>query len=119
MQIDVKEIYNHAFAAQRHASDFRAKIIAGWSVMHTAIATVFVWVQANQRSLAWVVLYAGAIMTLQRWRFRAIKLAISFFDSPQKERRSQRHQSLSANSKTCCCHNPGCNLSLIARFDIL
>ena len=67
MQIDVKEIYNHAFAAQRHASDFRAKIIAGWSVMHTAIATVFVWVQANQRSLAWVVLYAGAIMTLLMW----------------------------------------------------
>jgi len=67
MPIDVKDVYDQAFEAQRHASDFRAKIIGGWAASYTAFAALFVWVRANHEKLVWVVAIAAAVMTLMMW----------------------------------------------------
>jgi hypothetical protein len=47
MPIDLKDQYAQAFEALRHASDFRAKIIAGWAAVFTAFARVHVWSLAH------------------------------------------------------------------------
>jgi len=66
--IDPKELYNQAFEAHRHASDFRARIIGGWAAMYTAFAAIFSWLQANNhKALTSVVLFAAAVMTLMMW----------------------------------------------------
>lgn len=45
MPIDIRDLYQQAFEAHRHASDFRAKIIGGWAAVFTAFAGIFVWAQ--------------------------------------------------------------------------
>ncbi len=67
MPIVIKDVYEQAFQAQRHASDFRAKIIGGWAAMYTAFAGAFVWVQVNEKALVWFVLCAAVAMTLMMW----------------------------------------------------
>ena|SRR5579859_1966607 len=65
--IEVKDLYSQAFHAQRHASDYRAKIIGAWGAMYTAFAGVFLWVQSNNRALLWTVTLAAAVMTVMMW----------------------------------------------------
>ena len=66
MSIDVKDLYDQAFAAHRHASDYRAKIMSGWAAMYTAFGALFVWSEGHERPL-WVLAVAGALMTLAMW----------------------------------------------------
>ena len=67
MPIDPKGLYDQAFEAHRHASDYRVKIIGGWAAIYTAFAGVFVWVQTNQENLTWVVILAAGLMTVMMW----------------------------------------------------
>ena len=67
MSIDVKDIYDQAFKAHRHASDYRAKIIGGWGAMYTGFAGVFAWVQVNHHESIWIVATAASLMTLAMW----------------------------------------------------
>ena len=67
MPIDVKDIYDQAFEAHRHASDYRVKIVGGWFAMYTAFAGVFVWVHTNAAALIPAVVLATAVMTLVMW----------------------------------------------------
>lgn len=67
MAIDVKDLYQQAFEAHRHASDFRAKIIGGWAAVFTAFAGIFVWTLANRPQRAWMVPIAGLVLNVMMW----------------------------------------------------
>jgi hypothetical protein len=66
-KIDVKTIYDYAFASLRHASDIRVKIVGAWLAMYSAFAGGFVWVLVNARQYLWIVALAGALMTVAMW----------------------------------------------------
>ena len=67
MAIEVNDIYHQAFEAQRHASDFRARIIGGWLAMYTAFGALFVWVWADRADVAPIVLMLAAALTPAWW----------------------------------------------------
>ena len=67
MPIDVKDVYEQAFNAHRHASDNRAKIIGGWYVVYTAFAAVFAWSETNRPHVSWMIAVAGAVAILALW----------------------------------------------------
>lgn len=67
MPVDVKDVYQQAFEAHRHASDFRAKVIGGWAAVFTAFAGIFAWAQANRLEGIWVVALAGLLLNVMMW----------------------------------------------------
>lgn len=67
MPIDVKDVYQQAFEALRHASDYRAKIMGGWAAVLTAFAGIFVWGQDHRPDRFWIVAVAGLILNVMMW----------------------------------------------------
>lgn len=66
-KIDVKVLYDQAFASLRHASDIRVKIVGAWLAMYSAFSGAFVWILVNAKQYLWVVAVAGALMTIAMW----------------------------------------------------
>jgi hypothetical protein len=67
MPIPVEELYKQSLEEHRFASEYRLKIIRGWSTMYVALSAAFVWVQANVPKISWLIPAAGAIITLFMW----------------------------------------------------
>lgn len=67
MALDVKDVYQQAFEAHRHASDFRAKIIGGWAAVFTVFAGLFAWSQTNRPDKPWIIPLAGLVLNVMMW----------------------------------------------------
>jgi hypothetical protein len=67
MCLKKEKLYEIIAEEHRYASEFRAKIIAGWFAIYTALAFAFPWFQEKAKEISFIVPLFGLFLTVLMW----------------------------------------------------